>query len=73
MLFLYLVDFIMINRQKTIQYSYDRNKRHKMDAYIKGERMGWQPFCFVECFDIKLEEVFSLCTISTYLHIQRVL
>ena len=22
--------------------------------------MGWQPFCFIECFDIKLEEVLQL-------------
>ena len=36
----------------------------------EGENGNVSHFCFAECIDITLEEVFSLCTNFTSLHIQ---
>ena len=40
---------------------------------IEKKKEGWQPFCFAECVDIKLEEVVQLIYHLKYTYIQRVL
>ena len=60
------------------KYSHDRLEiRHKMHTSRdrekkrkkKRRRNGWQPFCFAECVDIKLEEVVQLIYhLKIYLH-----
>ena len=61
---IFFKDCIMIYRQNTIQYSHERNKRHKMHTSREINNMGWQPFYFAEWFNIKLDEGFSYVPFS---------
>ena len=65
----------MINRQKHYKYSHDRLEIKDIRCIHQGierkkkEKKGWQPFCFAECVEIKLEEEVQLVYhLIIYLH-----